>query len=154
MDDITRREAMKTALKGAAYAVPVVLAATVPEMVSAAVTPAPTTTVPLTITPNTVSRTSTVPVTLSAQGLDPNAVYRVLIFDPSGFLAHDIGTTTTTVSGNLSFSFDPSGVFNPAPIDPNGQYTIRAVNSATNPTVTKVNSPVIGKNAIGTFTLT
>jgi len=39
-DDITRREAMKTALKGAAYAAPVVLAATVPGMVSAA-TPAP-----------------------------------------------------------------------------------------------------------------
>ena len=38
-DDITRREALKTALKGAAYAAPVVLASTVPGMVSAA-TPA------------------------------------------------------------------------------------------------------------------
>jgi len=38
-DDITRREALKTALKGAAYAAPVVLASSVPGMVSAA-TPA------------------------------------------------------------------------------------------------------------------
>lgn len=153
MDDITRREAMKTALKGAAYAVPVVLAATVPEMVSAAVTPAPTTPVPLTTTPNTFSRTSTAPVVLTAQGLDPNAVYRVRIFDPSGFLANDIGTTTTTVSGNLSFSFVPSGVFDPA-FQPSGQYTIRAFIDATNPFINRVDSPVIGKNAIGTFTLT
>ena len=38
--DVSRREAMKTAAKGAAYAAPVVLAATVPGIVSAA-TPAP-----------------------------------------------------------------------------------------------------------------
>ena len=38
--DVSRREAMKTAAKGAAYAAPVVLAATVPAAVSAA-TPAP-----------------------------------------------------------------------------------------------------------------
>ncbi len=63
----------------------------------------------------------------------------------------------TTVSGDLNFSFVPSGVFNPAPTDPNGQYTIRVVNSATNPPPNgseTVNSPVNGKNAIGTFMLT
>jgi len=61
-DDITRREAMKTALKAGAYAAPVVLAATVPEMVSAAVTPPPTTTsttAPPTTTTTTTSTTTT-----------------------------------------------------------------------------------------------
>lgn len=41
-DDITRREAMKAALKAGAYAAPVVLAATVPQAVGA-VSPAPAT---------------------------------------------------------------------------------------------------------------
>jgi len=65
-DDITRREAMKTALKAGAYAAPVVLAATVPEMVSAAATPPPpTTTTSTTAAPGgtTTTTTTTVPTT-------------------------------------------------------------------------------------------
>jgi len=71
-DEITRREAIKTALKGVAYAAPIVLTATVPGMAAAA-TPAPKATTavatrtpiaPATIPPATAAPATAVPATI------------------------------------------------------------------------------------------
>ena len=80
-DDITRREAMKTALKAGAYAAPVVLAATVPEMVSAATPPPPRADILVTQTAEVFPDESGV-FTVTARNLGPSAATGVVVSDP------------------------------------------------------------------------
>ena len=110
-DDVTRREAMKTALKGAAYAAPVVLAATVPGMVSAAspvvqqtttTTPGPTTTTTTsaatTTTPGPTTTTTTTPG--PTHTLPPSADIAIAktVDNPSPSLLSGAVTFTVTVT--------------------------------------------------------
>ncbi|MDQ6833706.1 MAG: DUF11 domain-containing protein [Chloroflexota bacterium] len=84
-DDITRREAMKTALKAGAYAAPVVLAATVPEMVSAATPPPPSADISVTQTAvdtTLVSEDESGVFTVTARNLGPSAATGVVVSDP------------------------------------------------------------------------
>jgi len=96
--DVSRREAMKTAMKGAAYAAPVVLAATVPAAVSAA-TPAPSG-VRVTVTPNPSPRAGR--VTISGTGFAANG--GILVQFVSASEGTNTAVTPTPVSGTGTFT--------------------------------------------------
>ncbi len=95
--DLSRREAMKTAMKGAAYAAPVVLAAVVPAAV-AAVTPPPGARV--TVTPNPSPRAGR--VTISGAGFAANG--SILLQFVSVSEGTNTAVTPTPVSGTGTFT--------------------------------------------------
>ena len=114
-DDITRREAMKTALKAGAYAAPVVLAATVPEMVSAATPPPPTTSTTTTAPTTTTSTTTT--TTTSTTTTPPPAVCTLFgdasIVSPGNASAHAVQASQSgnpVMFGGVSFNVPLTGV--------------------------------------------
>ncbi len=97
--DVSRREAMATAMKGTAYAAPIVLAAVVPAGVAAA-SPAPGPRV--TVTPNPSPRAGQ--VTINGTGFAANG--RILL----QFVSASEGTNTAVT---------------PTPVDGTGTFTLR-----------------------------
>lgn len=96
--DITRREAMQTALKGAAYAAPVILAVTVPLPVAAQVSRPPNARV--TASPNPSPRTGT--ITLNGTGFASNS--SVVIQFASRTSNTDTAVTPTQVDVSGAFT--------------------------------------------------
>jgi len=95
--DVSRREAMATAMKGAAYAAPIVLAAVVPAGVAAA-TPAPGPRV--TVTPNPSPRAGR--VTINGTGFAANG--RILLQFVSALEGTNTAVTPTPVGGAGTFT--------------------------------------------------
>jgi len=101
---------MKTALKAGAYAAPVVLAATVPEMVSAATPPPPRADISVTQTAEVFPDESGV-FTVTARNLGPSAATGVVVSDPPPAMFTGTPSPGTTYNqatgvwtiGNLAF---------------------------------------------------
>jgi len=104
---------MKTAVKAGAYAAPVVLAASVPNLVSAAASVVPTSTVTtgttgtLTITPGPTGAQGQV-FTVTLTGFRPNATIGVTIVDPSGNVIQS-STANTNAAGTAFVTFRSNG---------------------------------------------
>ncbi len=96
--DVSRREAMATAMKGTAYAAPVVLAAVVPAAVSAA-SPAPSGP-QVTVTPNPSPRAGQ--VTINGTGFAANG--RILLQFVSQSEGTNTAVTPTPVGGTGTFT--------------------------------------------------
>src|SRR5947209_2954200 len=94
----TRREAIKTAMKGAAYAAPVILSATIPKAVAAQVSPVPPV---LTATPP-VAPLGT-PITIPGIGFAPNTFYRTHITSPPP-TPLILGIVETDAAGSFTFT--------------------------------------------------
>ncbi len=93
--DVSRREAMVTAMKGAAYAAPVILTAVVPAAVSAA-SPGPR----VTVTPNPSPRAGQ--VTINGTGFAANG--RILLQFVSQSEGTNTAVTPTPVGGTGTFA--------------------------------------------------
>ncbi len=99
--DLSRREAIKTAMKGAAYAAPVIFATAVPAAVAAA-TPPPGARV--TVTPNPSPRAGR--VTISGNGFAANGRILLQFVSPSEGTNTAVTPTPVSAAGTFTLAED------------------------------------------------